>query len=1209
MRLKSLELQGYKSFALKSTFNFDTDGIVAVVGPNGSGKSNVADAIRWVLGEQSYSALRGQRTSDMIFAGSKNRPRMGMAYVSIVLDNSDGSLPLDYNEVTISRRAYRSGENEYLINNNRVRLKDVTEVLAKGGLARQTYTAIGQGTIDKVLSLRAEDRRQLFEEAAGITFHRRQRAAALKRLDETRSNLIRVNDIVKEIEPRLKRLRKQAERVEQHQKIRLHLDGLLKVWYGYQWNWQQERLHRARVRETISRERLKDEQQSLAEIEAKIHTLRGQQSDLRGQLGDWHAQSSGLHRQAEALQRDLAVGEERARHLAAQREEYLGEIEALKTRVKAQQQQVNQAQQALSQTEAELQSAEKTLQAAQKTLSGHRQKRRELQRQQQQAANRAQNAAHTLTQRQSRLQQLAERKEDLLAQQKTQQQAISSLQAQQLQSQTALQAAQEKLSQLQKARQALSQNEAALTQKHQTLLAEAQAWQAQQAEHEKTLASLQGRQDLLARLRNDLSGYHAGVKEILQAKTLPGIKGTVAQLIHVPAEFEQAIEAAIGGRLQDIVTNTWRDAESAIAHLKEQRAGRATLLPLDRLRPAPPLKAPNLEGVLGLGTALVSFEPEVDAAVRYLLNRTLLVRDLKTARKAFDKLKGNFQLVTPAGEIVRSGGAITGGAARRKNKQSGILAREREWRELPGQIKETQTRIRQLAAQLTQNAAARQKLEGEAADLTRQKNDTLRQTQNAQAALNRQQAALSELQNKIAWRKDLQQQAADELATNAERAAETQAEIASLREKQEQAAAEAETLQEQVNSLSAETLQNALNEAKNRAALIRAQQQNQRALLKTYTRSWQESQSQLQSRQGRAGSLAGQREALLARLETQQQEHIALVEAVSVFTTKIEAAESTLKQHESKQIGLEQQESEQRQLLRRLEAEHNRLSLELVRRQDELNALQREIEDDFGMVQFELSDDQIAQPVLPIQSLVTQLPAVEELPEGIEEDIRHLRLQLHRLGHINPEAPRDYTELQERYEFLSGQMADLEAAAGDLKVVIEELDKIMEEKFSQVFTSVAKEFQTYFKILFGGGEAQLSLTNPEDISNTGVEITARPPGKRAQSLDILSGGERSLTAQALIFALLKTSPTPYCVFDEVDAMLDEANVDRFRQALSDLGKDIQFIVITHNRKTIEIAKTIYGISMGDDAVSKIVSLKLEDVPDEAISLAPAQNRA
>ena len=1198
MRLKSLEIQGYKSFALKSTFNFDANGIVAVVGPNGSGKSNVADAIRWVLGEQSYSALRGQRTSDMIFAGSKTRARMGMAYVSIALDNSDGSLPLDYNEVTIARRAYRSGENEYLINNNRVRLKDVTEVLAKGGLARQTYTAIGQGTIDKALSLRAEDRRQLFEEAAGITFHRQQRVATLKRLDETRSNLIRVNDIVKEIEPRLKRLRKQAGRVEQHQTIRLHLDGLLKVWYGYQWNQQQARLHRARVRETISGERLKEEQQSLAETEAKIHDLRAQQTEMRGQLGDRRAQSSGLHRQAEALQRELAVGEERARQLAAQREEYLGEIQSLKTRVAAQQQQVNQARQELAQTEREALAAEQTLKAAQKKLSGHRQKRQDLLHRQQQAAKRAQSAAHHLTKLKSRLQQLAERKEELLAQQKTQQQAISDLQTQQLQSEAARQAAQETLNRLQNALQELAQSENALVQKRQILLEEAQAWQAQKAEHEKTLASLQGRQDLLARLRNDMSGYHAGVKEILQSKSLPGIKGTVAQLIHVPAEFEQAIEAAIGGRLQDIVTNTWNDAESAIAHLKKQRAGRATLLPLDRLRPPPPLQAPQLDGALGLGTDLVSFEPDVKAAVRYLLNRVLLVDTLKTARKAFDKLKGNFQIATQSGEIVRSGGAITGGTMRQKNKQSGILAREREWRELPGQIKTAQKRIRELADKLAQNAAARQKLEGKAADLARQKNDTLRQTQSAQTELNRQQSALSELQNKIVWRGDLRQQAADELAANKARAAETQTEATSLRERQQKAESEAAALQEQVNSLSAETLQNNLNQAKNQASLIRARQQNQRDLLKTYTRSLQESQSQLQSRQGRAGSLAGQREALLARLETQRQEHVALVEAVSVFTTKIEAAETALKQHENEQIGLEQQESQQRQLLRRLEVEHNRLALELVRRQDEINALQREIEDDFGMVQFELSDDQIAQPVLPIQSLVTQLPTVEELPEGIEEDIRHLRLQLHRLGYINPEAPRDYAELQERYDFLSSQMADLEAAASDLKVVIEELDKIMEEAFSRIFVSVAKEFQSYFKILFGGGEAQLSLSNPEDITNTGVEITARPPGKRAQSLDILSGGERSLTAQALIFALLKASPTPYCVFDEVDAMLDEANVDRFRQALADLGQDIQFIVITHNRKTIEIAKTIYGISMGDDAVSKIVSLKLEDIPGD-----------
>jgi len=307
---------------------------------------------------------------------------------------------------------------------------------------------------------------------------------------------------------------------------------------------------------------------------------------------------------------------------------------------------------------------------------------------------------------------------------------------------------------------------------------------------------------------------------------------------------------------------------------------------------------------------------------------------------------------------------------------------------------------------------------------------------------------------------------------------------------------------------------------------------------------------------------------------------------------------------EQTQLAKEKDETKQREHLRRAETDNHQHTLELARRQDNINILQRQIEDDFGLVQFNLSKEQVGQPVLPIQSVVTDLPVVESVPEGIEEDIRRLKIQLRQLGNINIDAPNEYQELQERYDFLSTQMTDLEHASADLKEVINELDRIIEESFTRTFEAVAIEFKSYFKILFGGGDAELNLTDPEDITHTGVEIIARPPGKRPQNLELLSGGERSLTAQALIFALLKTSPTPYCVFDEVDAMLDEANVDRFRKALLELSKDIQFIVITHNRKTIEIADTVYGISMGNDAVSRVVSLKLEDAPNLLEEITP-----
>jgi chromosome segregation protein len=1193
MHLKSLEIQGFKSFANKSIYEFDK-GVTAIVGPNGSGKSNIADAIRWVLGEQSYTNLRAQKTSDMIFSGSSNRARQGMAYVSIVLDNSDGTLPLDYNEVTIARRAFRSGENEYLINNNRVRLKDVAEILARGGLARQTYTLVGQGTIDRALSLRSGERRQLFEEAAGIIYHRQRRAETLRRLDDTRQNLLRVHDILSEIEPRLKRLGRQVQRVEEHQKIRRHLDGLLKVWYGYQWGQGQQRLHHSRVRDTIGQQRLLEEQENLQQVEDQIEALRRHQTEIRGQLGDWHAESSRLHGQAEALQRELAVGEERARQLAAQREEFLTEIAILEETQSERQKQLHEAQDGLAAINEALHQARSALHDAEQNLAQHESKRAILQRQQRQADEAARHAAHQQTDRQSRLAQLAERFADLQTQQETQSQALEQLHAQQIDLAQKTGALQETLNKLEAVRDDLKEKNAARQETRQALLQKAGQLTAGLSAIEKQLASLQARLDLLERLRSDMSGYYAGVKEVLQTESLTGIVGTVAQLIEVPEHLEAAIEAAIGGRLQEIVVNHRSDADAAIAHLKKVRAGRATFLPLDSLRPPDPLGPPKTTGVIGLAADLVRFDSNNEPAISSLLNRLLVVEDLASARAAFDALSGSFQIATLAGEIIRSGGSISGGMGK-DGGSSRFLSREREWRELPEEIANLEEQLRQTQTEITQNAAMLAELEQQIIDLQQQEvtlSEEIQQRQyEARAVLSKE----AEIKSQIVWQQELQTKIRQDTKANQAQQEQYRADIVDFAQQQTKAETQAETLRQELTTLSAEALQTELNQARSQVAIEQERHRSQKTLLNNFTEALNHTQSQLGQRQARVQSLEAQRSTLLNRLSGQQDIHKQLMGEVKQVTDKIEPAEAELREYETSRIGLEDEENKMRHHLRRLEAEASRLALELARQQDKMHELQRQIEDDFGLVQFQLSEDQVGQPVLPLESLVTQLPTIETLPEVIEEDIRHLKVQLRQLGHINPDAPKEYDELKTRFEFLSGQMADLEDAAQDLRAVIGELDKIMEEAFTETYENVAKAFQQYFRLLFNGGEAQLILTEPENIAETGIDIVARPPGKRLQNLELLSGGERSLTAQALIFALLRTSPTPYVIFDEVDAMLDEVNVDRFRQALLALSKDIQFIIITHNRKTIEVAKTIYGIFMREDGISERVSLKLDEV--------------
>lgn len=1201
MRLKSLEIQGYKSFASKVEFIFD-DGITAIVGPNGSGKSNVADALRWVLGEQSYTNLRGKKTEDMIFSGSDGRARLGLAAVTLVLDNADKWLPLDFSEVTVSRRAYRSGENEYFLNGSRVRLKDVSELLAKSGLSRQTYTVIGQGTIDRVLSLHAEERRKLFEEAAGITFHRQKRAETLTKLEATRVNLLRINDIVKEIEPRMVHRERQAQRTNEYNRLMTHLDGLLRVWYGYRWGEGQKHLREAKTHLRDSEILLKGQREQFAELERDLIGLRAGQTEQRANLGGWYTESNRLRSQAEAIQRELAVSEERAKQYQAQRTEILVELQPLSENLEAQKLQIAEVEAALQAITQELRQAEEDLRAAQHQLDAHQAQRQNILERQAAAEKLARQLAAALTEQQARLNQFEERRAALMAERENCEAEISRLTKEQQGQQT--QQAQLKAqwvdleADLTRLEVQQSQQRDRLSQLDQA----AEQLKAQMAALQRQEDTLKARQDLLGKLRSDMSGYFEGVKAVLQPEAkLHGLVGPVSQVIQAPPDLEVALEAALGGRLQDVVAETFADAEAAITYLKENRSGRATFLPLDTIRPGPALDVPNTAGVIGLATELVKVEPRLRPIAELALNRTLIVEDLPAARRAFAALQGGFQIVTREGELMRSGGSVTGGRDKRNRGQEGtFLAREREWRELPGQLAEIDQAYQQLSSQLadTHEQAAVIKKQGQT--LANEQQQLNLRRQETQAVMDKVSRALEQLANTIKWQQQLQAKAEAELSHLDQRQAETRQELTRLEQERQAAEVTARQLAEEAQTLSAETLLAELSQAKTTVASIQGRQRSQQVLLSNQQVGYQQLLRQIESKQVRAETLATERELLLKQQEDLQSRSQGFNGQLTQFTGQIETTEQQLAELAARQVKLEHTESHLRQRLQRLEAEHNRISLEAARRQDELDNLQRQIQDDLGLVSLEMSDEQIGQPVLPIRPLVSDLPIVEELPPGVEEDVVRLKVQLRRLGNINPDAPREYAELRQRYDFLTSQMADLEAAAADLKEIIDKLDRTMEEAFTATFQQVAQEFQRYFKALFGGGEAQLLLTDPDNLIDTGVDIVARPPGKRLQSLALLSGGERSLTAQALVFALLKISPTPFVIFDEVDAMLDEANVGRFRDALSALAHDIQFIVITHNRQTIEAANTIYGISMGDDSASRVYSLKIDEwVKEEA----------
>ncbi len=1200
MLLKRLELQGYKTFATKTEFLFDP-GITAIVGPNGSGKSNIADAVRWVLGEQSYRTLRAKRTEDMIFSGSAQRPRLGMAQTFLTLDNADGWLPIEYSEVTIGRRAYRSGENEYLLNGNPVRLKDINELLATGGLSRRTYTVIGQGLIDAALSLRPEERRVLFEEAAGITGYQAKRDNALTRLEATQQNIMRVNDIINEIVPRLKHLERQAQQAHEYGQLCEELERLLRIWYGYRWHQGQKNLALVKVRQEAQREGLNQRKAELQNVEEQLTLIRTQQSQRRRELSDWHNQSSTLHAQAEKVQRHLAVSQERQRLLKQQGAEILAEIGPLEGDHASQKERIERTEAELSRLENLATEQSRQLEEAQTRMAVCQGQRRALLKELTTVRNQALELTTEAVNKRHHLVSLKERRTNVEGEKEKRRQTIAQLESQ-------LASLEDQRRQFEVAIDGLAGERKALAGQREELQTAVEDQKGRLAELEARLGQVQrreehwrARQEVLSRMRQEMEGVRPGVRAILQAAPedaagLAGIVGLVVSLVRAPADLETAIEAALEGHLQDIVVQTQEQAQAALAFLREKKAGRATFLPLDAARPPEILPPPDAPGLIGLAREVVDFDPQLGPIFQTLLGRTIVVRDLATARRIRSETH-RFDIVTLDGQVLRSDGSITGGQAR-DEREKGMLAQEREWRELPHRLAQTSEERRQIAARRQAEERESQRLLAEMAALSERDRDleTAMRTKEAERqTTERERLRLKQtLEEETATIEHLARagEALDEQEASLEKEIETlQVQEMAIQERTIR-------LQRELEATTDDDLRHEVTQLQTALAVTEQNRKNQEALLQGQRADLSRQGERLAAKRKRAEELESENEALTTRiadLNSQAQDISARIQALADL---IEPAETELAALEGAHTERQEEETKCRARIREYENMYNQTALEMQRRQDELLNLRREIEDALGLVEleWEVLD---GQPPLPLKPLVSTLPSVEALPDGLGEEIQHLKARQRRLGPINPNAPAEYAEALERYTFLTAQADDLQQAAQSLRSILAELNQVMEKDFIQTFRAVAAEFRAYFTVLFGGGMAKLTLTDPDRPLESGIDIVARLPGRRRQSLALLSGGEKALTATALIFAILKVSPTPFCILDEVDAMLDEANIDRFRETLEELSTHTQFIVITHNRGTIESADTVYGISMGEDSVSQVVSLKLEEV--EAIN--------
>ncbi len=1193
MFIKRVAIQGFKTFAKRTEFIFET-GITAVVGPNGSGKSNIVDAVRWCLGEQSFSLLRSKKTSDVIFSGSDKRARLGMAEVSLTLDNGMGQVPLDFIEVEITRRAYRDGNNEYLLNGKRVRLQDITELLGHTGLSKRTYAVIGQGLIDRVLNLAPEERRSLFEEAAGITGYQQKRSTTLNRLAATEQNLVRVRDILSELTPRLKYLHRQAERAREYARIATDLRSMLRDWYGFRWHKTLRALEEQNKSELELREIVAQRQQALTTLDQRLTTLRVSQETIRSQLATLHQQRSTQQQAADQSNREGAVANERLAQLQTRYAEALAEGAALQTEEESQQQRQATLASTLIEDERLLQERQQAVANAQTAVDQRQQERNRLQETLDRTRQQLQRVHARRVECESRLHQLQERQAGIATERATQQEAAAVAAREVTVGSQTLRTNEEEVAALEAEAAALQK---AITERQATSAEWQQQFQAAEREQQqaaRALDRLQTRHDLLKRLHDEGAGYASGVRAVIQAEKLAGIMGVIATLVHVPAALDKAIETALGGAMQNVVTATWTDTQAAIEFLKQSGRGRATFLPLDRIHVPSAIAAPRGSGILGNAADLVAYEAAVADAVCQLLNRVWIAEDLPAARRALDNYRNQQRptVVTLNGEIIRPGGAVTGGNDANRRDDS-LLARERELRGLPAEIavadktlQTQQARCATLQQQIQQAREALAQDEKQRSELSRHDRDARKLVEEARRRLDRAQQTVQWYTHQLA-----QQETVTDQLTN-------QADAATIEQQQidvdERAAAAAlATAEAAVAQAGVSELLQEVAELRAAAAEAQTQLRNHRELWESQKRTLQRLTEQMQVRNATIARLALEQEELSQRITVVQQSETALRTALDELRRQIEPLEAELTSLDAERGRQEENARQTQQALRKDESNGNSARLQLQRTEDALHQLQHEIAQDLGLVVVEQSDSLAYQPPLQLDAVVEQLPIVDSLPDGFEEEVRETRARLSRVTNVNPDALREYEEAAERHDFLTTQSADLESAITDMRKVIKELDELMEEALKRTFAAVSEQFVHFFQRLFNGGTAQLILTTPEDITNTGIEIIARPPGKRPQSLALLSGGERTLAACALIFAILRVSPTPFCVLDEVDAALDEANVDRFRLTVESLSDNTQFIIVTHNRRTLEGASAIYGVTMGNDGISRVISLRLD----------------
>ena len=1181
MYLKRLELQGFKSFADKTILEL-MPGITTVIGPNGSGKSNISDAIRWVLGEQSMKSLRGTKSLDIIFAGTQNRKSLGFAEASLVFDNSDGALPIEYTEVTVTRKIYRSGETGYYINKVPCRLKDVLELFMDTGIGKDGYSIIGQGKIDEILSNKSEDRRHIFEEAAGIVKYRTRKQESEKKLEHTKLNLLRINDILTEIEGNLEPLQMQADKAKKYLNLREELKNIEIGLFVYNIEKYKQDLEKVVQDIEIMQSQCNDEEGRLERVKILKEELKSSIDEITETIENMSNIGFESQKQIEQLNSDINVAKTRIANNNENNERYLKEIEEQNAKIKELKDEIEQKEakkdnlkqnkekfeKELNEKQAELDKLTEKLSSKELEIEGYKHtveentdKKYELQ-----SEINAQNINYqNFEKRQAQIKQ-------------EMQSTISELDGTRLNKEDIAKQFNEIENKKNKAQNSLNEVAKQREEANQKI----KSFESNINILSSEMRIKESRLKFLIETEKEKEGYIKSVKSLLKdcenIKELgKGMNGVLANIIEVPDDLQIAIEMCLGASLQNIVTETETDAKRLVEHLRKNNLGRASFLPISSVRGKKLDKIKgNESGVIGIASDLIKYNKKYEQIILNLLGRTVIVDNMDTAIKVAKQNGYTFRIVTTEGDLINPSGAITGGSVAKKTVN--ILGRGKEIEKLEKEIKNLKQKI--------------EKLENDKQNYEESIEGILELSANLEKELQEIDITYAtEKQKVISINENI-----EKLEKRLNRLKEEQA---NLEKQKEEAVSTKGDLQVEINKIveQNEELSKIITEF---AELNKDDQKYIDDLnfditnLKISVSSFDESEASIQEIQERINQELENAHTSIENKNTQieqiKKDNEELEKSIQETLQKIEEVKESVNSSSSK--------------IEELKKERAQKSEKLSKQEDEITAKFKVIEDLKGqLVKLDVKKTKIEED---INGIINKMWEEYELtpnnaeqyqkPENValtQRRVNSLRTEIRELGSVNVDSIEEYKNLKDRYDFMSEQRLDLENTMSKLRKVISDMTQIMKEQFKEKFKVINKNFGEVFAELFGGGKAELTLEDEENILECGIEITVQPPGKKLQNMMLLSGGEKAFTAIALLFAILKINPAPFCVLDEIEAALDDVNVFRYADYLKKFTDHTQFLVITHRKGTMEVADTVYGVTMEESGISKLLSMKLK----------------